>query len=349
MRALLPAALALGLLLAGCLTASRTAPPGPDPLSAANRLPAKPTGKGARDYVDKFPMQYPFRLRELPTHQAARDYLEKELKSFGLEVVRQKYDAGVNILGVKNGTALPSEWIVLSAHYDTAETTAHAAWDDGAGSAALLEMAKAYAQGSWKRTLVFAFFDGEEQGLEGSKAFVTEYTTRHPDVTLAANLNFDPPGLNWPCRNPDGTLLPMTVMHSKLNSSGQQALVAAILRAKAAVGVPDANWEYIPTGVVAVAAVNGQGLRGTSDFASFGKVGVANLDIGGSVATVAGPVTAMTYGLHTPVDTLQQMDARCGDAATLEKGFQAALDLTTPTLLEADALPSALLLAQEAS
>jgi N-acetylated-alpha-linked acidic dipeptidase len=93
------------------------------------------------------------------------------------------------------GSEFPDEWILYGNHHD--------AWVDGAsdplsGAAPLLETARTVAELShkgWKpkRTLMFAFWDGEEFGLIGS----TEWVEKHADELnrkLAVYINSDSSG-----------------------------------------------------------------------------------------------------------------------------------------------------------
>jgi hypothetical protein len=74
---------------------------------------------------------------------------------------------------------LPSEYVILSAHLDSWDA-ASGATDDGAGVVEMLEAMRilrvAYPRP--RRTLLIALWSGEEQGLQGSRAFVED----HPEV-----------------------------------------------------------------------------------------------------------------------------------------------------------------------
>jgi len=67
---------------------------------------------------------------------------------------------------------------VIGAHYDSTaeaarrETLAPGAVDNGSGSVAVLQAAEALAGYSFRRTIHFVVFSGEEQGLHGSTAYV---------------------------------------------------------------------------------------------------------------------------------------------------------------------------------
>jgi len=113
-----------------------------------------------------------------------------------------------NVLGAIEGSgALSREWVVVGAHYDhigfrNLEDESHGpnngADDNGSGTALILEMARAFkafvdAGGTGsreRRSVLFAAFGAEEQGLLGSCAYVYG----QPAVPLAqtrAMMNFD--------------------------------------------------------------------------------------------------------------------------------------------------------------
>lgn len=101
--------------------------------------------------------------------------------------------AGANIVGYVQGTRQPDRYIVVTAHYDhlgIREGKVHNGADDNAsGTAALLAMAEYFGKNRPGNSIVFAAFDGEEEGLLGSKKFVEE-----PPVALASiivNVNLD--------------------------------------------------------------------------------------------------------------------------------------------------------------
>ncbi len=130
-------------------------------------------------------------------------------KAFALEAnKRMSFVAGVrakpeftkNVIGVLEGSdsKLKKEYVALGAHYDhvgvgravAGDSIYNGADDDGSGTAAVLAMAEAFANGPRsKRSILFVWHTGEEQGLWGSK-----YFTRYPTVPLQqiiAQLNMD--------------------------------------------------------------------------------------------------------------------------------------------------------------
>ena len=83
--------------------------------------------------------------------------------------------------------------IVVSAHYDHVGVrdgkTYPGADDNASGTAALLAMASLCKASPWQHDVVFAAFDAEEMGLQGSRAFVA--TPPIPKSRIALNLNMD--------------------------------------------------------------------------------------------------------------------------------------------------------------
>jgi hypothetical protein len=88
------------------------------------------------------------------------------------------------------GAEIPNEYVVLSAHFDSWDG-ASGATDNGTGTVTMLEAMRlirlAYPQP--KRTILVGHWSGEEQGLNGSRAFAAD----HPEVVegLQALFNQD--------------------------------------------------------------------------------------------------------------------------------------------------------------
>lgn len=105
-----------------------------------------------------------------------------------------------NVVGVLEGSdgGLKKEYVALGAHYDHVGTgnpvngdgIYNGADDDGSGTVSVLAIAEAFAKGVRpKRSLLFVWHTGEEQGLWGS-----EYFVKYPTVPLdniIAQLNLD--------------------------------------------------------------------------------------------------------------------------------------------------------------
>lgn len=127
-------------------------------------------------------------------------------KKLSLHVaVKTQQNHGENVIGILEGgdPVLKNEYVVMSAHLDHIGLSAplpdghnvnNGADDDGSGSAGLLAVARAYAQGAAKgmrpkRSIIFLWNAGEEKGLWGS-----QYFNQFPPVDITkvvADLNMD--------------------------------------------------------------------------------------------------------------------------------------------------------------
>ncbi len=144
-------------------------------------------------------------LARITMTQELRTLLKRGIAGSARVTVRAQVRAikGCNILGRLEGAdpMLRREAILIGAHMDhlgMPNGVLHPGADDNAsGVAAVLEIARSFAAGSVrpKRTLLFAFWTGEEEGKFGSGHY-----TRHPRWPLAktrAYLNLDMIGHPW--------------------------------------------------------------------------------------------------------------------------------------------------------
>ena len=102
----------------------------------------------------------------------------------------------VDVLGILPGTTDPGRVIVISGHYDSRVTDAKdftsdapGANDDGSGTAAVIEAARALCGHRFPATLVFAALAGEEEGLLGGQV-LAHYAVRQC-WNVEADLNND--------------------------------------------------------------------------------------------------------------------------------------------------------------
>ncbi len=84
-----------------------------------------------------------------------------------------------NTLGRIEGTELPDEYVILSAHFDSWDG-ASGATDNGTGSITMLEVMRILSEvyPNPRRTILIALWGGEEQGLNGSRRFAA----MHPEI-----------------------------------------------------------------------------------------------------------------------------------------------------------------------
>lgn len=84
-----------------------------------------------------------------------------------------------NVIGEIPGTEWPDQYVMLSAHFDSWEGGSGAT-DNASGSVLMLETMRILREAypNPKRTILIGLWSGEEQGLNGSRA----YTEDHPEV-----------------------------------------------------------------------------------------------------------------------------------------------------------------------
>lgn len=93
-----------------------------------------------------------------------------------------------NVVAEIKGSTKPNEYVLLSAHYDSYHI-APGATDNASGTATMLEALRILKQvyPNPKRTIIAGFWNSEEQGLNGSRAFVTD----HPDIVRGIHTVFN--------------------------------------------------------------------------------------------------------------------------------------------------------------
>ncbi|HEX6307431.1 MAG TPA: M20/M25/M40 family metallo-hydrolase [Longimicrobiales bacterium] len=151
------------------------------------------------------------RLVGTPGSARARAFLERSFRERGLLPVggssflhefrftrRDTAVTGVNVIGQVTGSELPSQYIVVTAHYDHVGIRDgeiyNGADDNASGTAALLAIADWFARNPPRHSMIFAAFDAEEGGLNGARAFVANPPVARGSIIL--NVNMDMVGRN---------------------------------------------------------------------------------------------------------------------------------------------------------
>lgn len=250
------------------------------------------------------------KLFQLAGHKLERlfdDYFAGRIKGLDLGVAatltrRSQQDrvSSPNVIGVLRGSdaRLSHEFVLVTAHLDhlgvksdpKGDAIYNGAYDNAAGVGVILEIARVLAAAPTRprRSIIFAAFTAEEQGMRGS-----DYLAHHPPVaikSIVANLNFDMPYLGFPIADVEG----YGVVHSTLEDA--LSLAAAT------------------TGVKVTADKKPELVRLIrSDQFSFVKQGVpgVNLKPGSLSADAAADGAAMTEAFmaeryHQPGDDLSQ-------------------------------------------
>lgn len=106
---------------------------------------------------------------------------------------------GKNIIWEKKGSVKPNEYIIIGTHYDTIafdsktmkvrlDNKCPGADDNGSGVIIALNIAKILSAIETKRSVRIVFFDFQEMGFNGSKAFVKKYSTQSEKWLAYINL-----------------------------------------------------------------------------------------------------------------------------------------------------------------
>ena len=122
-----------------------------------------------------------------------------------LDVRRERF-TGHNLVAIARGTdaSFDRSYVAYGAHYDhvgilppvNGDSIANGADDDGSGSVALLEVARAFKERPARRSALFVWHTGEEKGLLGSEYFTNHSTV--PVDSIVAQINADMIGRNAP-------------------------------------------------------------------------------------------------------------------------------------------------------
>jgi FMN phosphatase YigB (HAD superfamily) len=149
---------------------------------------------------------FPTRLSTSSHFQAAATWAREQLSRHYLthtQVVSVGADHSENVIADKKGTATANrDVIIVCAHLDSinqrggADAPAPGADDNASGAAGVLHMAEAFADYAGQHDVRFILFGGEEQGLLGSRQYVSQLPTSEQS-RIKAVINMDMIG----CRN----------------------------------------------------------------------------------------------------------------------------------------------------
>ncbi len=109
-----------------------------------------------------------------------------------IKVMAESKELGVvptfNTIATIPGKELPNEYVILSAHFDSWDG-ATGATDNGTGTITMMEAARILKKvyPNPKRTIIVGHWGSEEQGLNGSRAFVED----HPEIIEGLQVAFN--------------------------------------------------------------------------------------------------------------------------------------------------------------
>ncbi len=141
-----------------------------------------------------------------PSGMKARDFVEKKFKEAGLlsfensylqpfEITNRSGEKinGTNVVGYVKGNKNSDNYIIVTAHFDHLGVrngeVFNGADDNASGTSALFAMAKYFVKNMPKNSIIFAAFDGEESGLQGSRKFVEKFPVKKESVLINVNMD----------------------------------------------------------------------------------------------------------------------------------------------------------------
>ncbi len=156
--------------------------------------------------------KYEGRMAGTRGSRQAQFYLMGRFKDAGLSAYHNTYEypfyfkqgekqiMGTNLFGYIKGRSDAA--IVVTAHYDhlgikkgaTPDSIYNGADDNASGTGGLLALMAYFKKNQPEHTLIFVAFDGEEEGLQGAKAFVKQPPV--PVERIVLNINMDMIGRN---------------------------------------------------------------------------------------------------------------------------------------------------------
>jgi len=151
-----------------------------------------------KNFMESLVLKIGFRYTGTSGCQNASHYIYEQFENMGIQVRYHNWSAKINksnptVVASQNVEATQpgsdpnyDDIIIFNAHYDSAKGTVGAN-DDGSGTVAVLAAAYALSQYSFKRTMKFVTFSGEEQGLFGSDAYVRELYDQRTPVLVEFN------------------------------------------------------------------------------------------------------------------------------------------------------------------
>jgi len=122
--------------------------------------------------------------------EAARAYLEHLLDSLGLDPQRHPYrENGANVYALLPATTPNDTFVVVGAHFDSSGRSPGAN-DDATGCALVLAVAEHLAAlPSRSKNVFVVFFDEEERGMEGSRAFAQKLVDEGRSVSAVHTID----------------------------------------------------------------------------------------------------------------------------------------------------------------
>jgi PKD repeat protein len=292
--------------------------------------PVEATGKQMADTLSQFVTAYPLRITGTPTEIMAGDSLVAEMKSLGYQTTSTPVSpktpvpdtaAGpVRIITAKKlGTTKPDEWLLFIGHYDNMVGTVDGAYDNGSGTNLLRYLARELADVKTNRSIVFAWYNGEEEGAFGSERHAA--MLKAANQKIAAVFGFDMVGIGYPVSPPSdvpASSYCMCLFHGASDGAWAKPLLQYVNHTY--LGFPNT------TTTVPVVGANSR----NSDERNFAAAGYRTL-------RWTGMRTAGNYpAYHKPDDTMATIERVAGGRSYFEQGYLNTLKSAYYTALTID-------------
>jgi hypothetical protein len=280
------------------------------------KLPPPPlSGQQIAGDLESFVTTYSPRATGTPGEAEAGEFLRAEMASLGYQAetvqipVQGSDPAGVlrAVVAIRPGRTKPDEHLVFMGHYDTVAgfggATLQGAYDNGAGTTMIRALAKSFAQAPTNRTLVFVFYNGEEEGLLASQRHAAAW--QETGKAVRAVFGFDMTGIAYPVASP-GDRNCLCIWHGDEDEDMEPLLRHVNYDV---LGFPEAE------NLVHIVGVNER----NSDESSWDALGYRSLRWAGMRAASDYPA------YHMPDDTMATIDTVAGGRAYFEQGLRNTL------------------------
>ncbi|MCU0862371.1 MAG: M28 family peptidase [Planctomycetes bacterium] len=167
---------------------------GPDPRIAT--MVAEVNQANLSSHVQALAAIFTRRANRAENAQAVT-YVTNRLTQLGLPFTTQTFSTqyGPNIVVEIPGTELANEIVMVGAHLDsiagTAANRSPGADDNASGSAAVLEIARIFSTRQFRRTVRFAWWNAEEFGLVGSRAYAQNAAAQNQQIVAYINTDMN--------------------------------------------------------------------------------------------------------------------------------------------------------------
>jgi hypothetical protein len=273
------------------------------------------TGKQMADDISAFAKSYPTgRATGSPGDVAAAEFFKAEAIKAGLPAEIQTIAPSTGqptpgaplrvVTALKKGTTRPDEYILMMGHYDTVSgfggVTLEGAYDNASGTVMILEFARALANVPTNRSILFVWYNGEEEGVLASDAHAQKFLADGNKVHSV--FGFDMVGIGWPVAAVD-PMSCLCIWHGEEDEE-YEPLMRYV------------NYDVLKfpedETLVSLEGVNSR----NSDESSWDTRGVKSM-------RWAGRRTAASYpAYHMPDDTMETIDEVAGGRTFFEQGLR---------------------------